>query len=137
MPLLLSLLLMNINLNNMICTKPYCQICNPEPWTWNWFKVCFVDFIEFVRWYELFFLLFTLFLGYSFLGWWGVILALLLNKLNHLEGGPMSDMRGEYREPVRLPCSENLKNCRVCGNGYSHDFNVRTLKNLKWYEKII
>ena len=113
-----------------------CDMCIKEDL--DYFKEQVAGIIDFIRWNELIFLVLSFSLAIFFLGWWGILVAFILDRLNHLDGGIMADLDGEfYQAPIKLPCSENIKDCDFCGNGYDHKFNVQYEQGLKWYERLI
>lgn len=64
-------------------------------------------------------------------GWWGLIATIGIDFLNSLSGGPVIDLFGEYPTEEILPikCTEGIEDCKYCGNGYKHEFNVRKHKD--------
>lgn len=127
------------------CSDPRCSTCDgskknnyPPESDWEYYREMIQDISDFIRWGELIFLVSTLLIGYALWGWKGVIVALIVNQLNHLQGGLMLDINNEYPTLDRKqPCSAGVKDCEICGNGYLHDFNARYNASLKWYQKII
>lgn len=107
---------------------------------WEYIKDCFQGIIDFIRWGELGALILLTTIGFMTLGWLGILLALLFyGATGQLQGGMVGDFFNEYpdEEPKRKKCSAGVENCRVCGDGYDHTFNVEYEKHLKWYEKIM
>ena len=90
---------------------------------------------DFIRWYELgyYVILYTSCL--IIFGWGGIIIALVLNWLNHLQGGPQLDT--DIQKDRKIKCSANIEDCEYCGNGYDHEWNVSYKDNRKWYEKVL
>ena len=95
---------------------------------------------DFIRWYELGWIIVSFTFFYLVWGWWGILFAVILDWLNHLEGGPCADAFDIYPDnevKYNWKCSANIEDCKLCNNEYDHEFNVKYNESLKWYEKII
>lgn len=111
-----------------------CKRCRETGGCWKYY---FFSVVDFIRWAELIFSVFSFIVFHLLFGWWGIIPFLIFDWLNHLQGGLMGDL--SIHPPKEYPenkCSKEIKNCRLCNNPYSHEFNVKYQKSLKWYEKL-
>lgn len=96
------------------CESGECRTCKKG--SRNYDMRYLESFVEFFRWYEVGFWLLSFGVCMYFWGAWGIIIASLLDFLNHLSGGPVADVFGTYkREEPKITykeCHLGHKNCK-------------------------
>ena len=99
-----------------------CTICPIEK-PFNQWLPCNEKIVDFIRWKEVAYYVTMFTVLIVWLEWWGLLLAIVLDSLNHLEGGPViyDDTREEYPPNT---CSAGVADCTICNNPYSHEFNA-------------
>jgi hypothetical protein len=104
----------------------------------KYIKLCWKDFLKAVRWYDLIFWNSLVIIFYLWLGWIGVIIVLFMDYWSLAVSAPMIFPGESFEKPeYHRECSAKIKGCKICKNEYSHEFNEKYQKTLKWYQKII
>jgi hypothetical protein len=91
----------------MICPK-----CKSGEHTYNQWLPYNERIRDFIRWNELGWIIITCSFLYLICGLWGLLLAGIIYKLNHLEGGPVAEVFKEYTY------TEQKIKQRICGLGH-------------------
>jgi len=123
------------------CAKEDCKRCNTrldgnENNMAEYLKECGVALIDFIRWWELLFIVVVFIVFYTLFGWFGIILAPFFHyMMATIQGGAVADIFNEYPDEKFPPnkCSAGIRNCQICNNEYSHEFNESYKVKRKWY----
>ncbi len=124
----------------MKCWKENCELCNDVGYWEYIFGITFKEFFSLIRWSTIVFLIVVPFVGYQI---WGVVGGvggwIFCYLMGQALDGAVADLWNEFPTEEYPPntCSLGIEGCKICNNEYSHEFNVKYQKSLKWYEKII
>ena len=113
-----------------------CTICSKTRDKFNPWLPYNERIVDFIRWKELGYYVILFTVSYLFLGWWGIVLAVIIDQLNHLQGGPVEGGYSQKEYPPNT-CSAGIEGCRICDNEYDHEWNEKWESQKKWYEKIL
>ncbi len=105
----------------------------------EYLKDCGENLWDMIRFREIGFMIVLFFFCIGMFGLWlGSLIGLAIHFLTaHLEGGAVADILGEFPKEKFPPntCSADIKDCQICNNEYTHEFNLEYDKgNRKWYK---
>lgn len=96
-----------------MCPKRWkdCKICQKE---YNGFLPHNEKIVDFIRWKELWWLIGSFIILILLFKVWGILIWAILDFLNHLCGGPVIDIFGEYLKPKEPKVKKVIFDCKIC-----------------------
>lgn len=120
-----------------------CGICKTDlkvkgEWEVFW-GVSLKDFLGGVMWKEVAVVVLIPVALFLLWGWWSIVADIIFFWFFSSVAGTWGVMvwsPSEEDEPEIInKCSAGVEGCRICNNEYSHEFNYKYEKGLKWYQK--